>query len=44
MHLEEDIIVIQGELNIVGYSNQGRAEEVNENMRACLQKLEESMG
>ena len=44
MQLEEDIIAIQGELDIVGYSNQERAEEVDENMRTCLQKLEEFHG
>ena len=40
MYLEDDIIAIQEELGIIGYSNQERAEEVDENMRACLQKLE----
>ncbi|PKY58650.1 hypothetical protein RhiirA4_480741 [Rhizophagus irregularis] len=44
MCLEEDIIVIQDKLDIVGYSNQERAEEVDENMRACLWKLKEFHG
>ncbi|GES98264.1 hypothetical protein GLOIN_2v1776244 [Rhizophagus clarus] len=44
LYLEEDIIAIQDKLDIVGYSNQERAEEVDENMRACLQKLEEFYG
>jgi hypothetical protein len=44
MCLEEDIIAIQDKLDIVGYSNQERAEEVDENMRACLRKLEEFHG
>ncbi|RGB36907.1 hypothetical protein C1646_666567 [Rhizophagus diaphanus] len=42
--LELDIIAIQDKLDIVGYSNQKRAEEVDENMRACLRKLEEFHG
>ncbi|PKY33049.1 hypothetical protein RhiirB3_451673 [Rhizophagus irregularis] len=44
MYLEEDIIAIQDELNIIGYSNQARAEEVNENVRAQLRKLKEFHG
>ncbi|PKC58522.1 hypothetical protein RhiirA1_495495 [Rhizophagus irregularis] len=44
MCLEEDIIAIQDKLDIVGYSNQERAEEVDENMRACLRKLKEFHG
>ncbi|UZO22828.1 uncharacterized protein OCT59_015177 [Rhizophagus irregularis] len=44
LYLEEDIIAIQDKLDIVGDSNQERAEEVDENMRACLQKLEEFHG
>ncbi|GES76860.1 hypothetical protein GLOIN_2v1776244 [Rhizophagus clarus] len=44
LYLEEDIIAIQDKLDIVGYSNQERAEEVDENMRACLWKLEEFHG
>ncbi|RGB34143.1 hypothetical protein C1646_760940 [Rhizophagus diaphanus] len=44
MCLEEDIIAIQDKLNIIGYSNQERAEEVDENMRAYLQKLKEFHG
>ena len=41
MYLEEEIITIQDELSIIGYTNQERAEEVNKNVRAYLQKLEE---
>ncbi|UZO28511.1 uncharacterized protein OCT59_022032 [Rhizophagus irregularis] len=44
MYLEEDIIAIQDELNIIGYSNQARAEEVDENVRAQLRKLKEFHG
>ena len=44
MCLDKDIIAIQDKLDIVGYSNQERAEEVDENMRTCLQKLEEFHG
>ncbi|PKK59559.1 hypothetical protein RhiirC2_871235 [Rhizophagus irregularis] len=44
LYLEEDIIAIQDELSIIGYSNQERVEEVDENMRACLWKLEEFHG
>ncbi|RGB22110.1 hypothetical protein C1646_776632 [Rhizophagus diaphanus] len=44
MYLEENIIEIQDELDIIGYSNQARAEEIDENVRAQLQKLEEFHG
>ena len=44
LSLEDDIVVIQDKLSIIGYSNQERAEEVNENVRAQLQKLEEFHG
>src|SRR5579871_1860726 len=44
MYLEEDIIEIQDELDIIGYSNQARAEEVDENVRAQLRKLKEFHG
>ncbi|CAB4413117.1 unnamed protein product [Rhizophagus irregularis] len=44
LNIDEDIIVIQDKLDIVGYSNQERAEEVDENMRACLWKLKEFHG
>ena len=44
MYLEEDIIAIQDELGIIGYSNQERAEKVNEKVRAYLQKFEEFHG
>ena len=44
MYLEEDIIAIQDELGIIGYSNQEKAEEVDKNVRAYLQKLEEFHG
>ena len=36
MYLKEVIIAIQDELDIVDYSNQGRAEETHENARAYL--------
>ncbi|CAG8793558.1 37564_t:CDS:2, partial [Gigaspora margarita] len=38
--LEEDIITIQDELGIIGYSNQERVEEANENTRAYFRKFE----
>jgi hypothetical protein len=41
MYLEEDIIAIQKELNIVGYTNQEMAEEADKNAREYLQKFEE---
>src|SRR5438046_1955104 len=46
---KKDIVAIQErqaerKLGIVGYSNQERAEEVDENMRACLRKLKEFHG
>ncbi|RIA82412.1 hypothetical protein C1645_743798 [Glomus cerebriforme] len=44
MYLEDDIIAIQEELGIVGYSNQERAEEANKNARVYLQKFEEFHG
>ncbi|CAH1761044.1 3000_t:CDS:2 [Entrophospora sp. SA101] len=44
LSLEDDIVVIQDKLGIIGYSNQERAEEVDENVRAQLQKLEEFHG
>ncbi|GBC12104.1 uncharacterized protein OCT59_024992 [Rhizophagus irregularis] len=44
LYLEEDIITIQDELSIIGYSNQERAEEVDEKARAYLQKFEEFHG
>ncbi|GBC14876.1 uncharacterized protein OCT59_017148 [Rhizophagus irregularis] len=44
LYLEEDIITIQDELGIIGYSNQERAEEVNEKARAYLQKFEKFHG
>ncbi|RGB29809.1 hypothetical protein C1646_672174 [Rhizophagus diaphanus] len=44
LYLEEDIIAIQDELSIIGYSNQERAEEVDEKVRAHLKKLEEFHG
>ncbi|CAG8824030.1 6632_t:CDS:1 [Racocetra persica] len=42
--LEEDIITIQDELGIIGYSNRGRAEEADENARAYLRKFEKFHG
>ena len=44
LYLEEDIIAIQDELGIIGYSNQERAEEVDEKVRSYFQKLEEFHG
>ncbi|CAG8672775.1 11919_t:CDS:2, partial [Ambispora gerdemannii] len=44
LSLEDDIVVIQDKLSIIGYSNQARAKEVDENVRAQLQKLEEFHG
>src|SRR6266498_655809 len=41
IYLEEDIITIQKELKIVGYTNQEMAEEVDKNARAYLQRFEE---
>ena len=41
LYLEEDIIAIQDELGIIGYSNQERVEEADENVRTYLQKFEE---
>ncbi|CAG8473993.1 10297_t:CDS:2 [Ambispora leptoticha] len=34
--LEDDIVIIQEKIDIVGYSNQERAEEADENTRAYL--------
>ena len=39
--LEDDIVAIQDKLGIIGYSNQERAEEVDEKAKAYLQKFEE---
>ncbi|RIB19695.1 hypothetical protein C2G38_2181175 [Gigaspora rosea] len=36
LYLEDDIVTIQEKLDIIGYSNQERAEEANENTRAYL--------
>ncbi len=44
MYLGEGIIAIQDELDIVGYSNQERAEEAHKNARAYLRKFEEFHG
>jgi hypothetical protein len=41
LYLEKNIIAIQDELGIIGYSNQERAEEINEKVRAHLKKLKE---
>ena len=37
--LEDDIMVIQDKLGIVGYTNQEMAEEADKNARAYLQKF-----
>ncbi|CAG8560523.1 7954_t:CDS:1 [Ambispora gerdemannii] len=42
--LEDDIVTIQEKIGIVGYSNQERAEEADENTRAYLRKFEEFHG
>ena len=44
LSLEDDIVVIQDKLGIIGYTNQERAEVIDENVRAQLQKLEEYHG
>ncbi|UZO05489.1 uncharacterized protein OCT59_025837 [Rhizophagus irregularis] len=44
LSLEDDIVVIQDKLGIIGYTNQARAEEVDENVRAQLRKLKEFHG
>ena len=44
LYLKEDIITIQDELGIIGYSNQERAEEVNEKVRTYLQRFEKFYG
>ncbi|CAG8784215.1 23690_t:CDS:1, partial [Gigaspora rosea] len=36
LYLEDDIVSIQEKLDIIGYSNQERAEEADENARAYL--------
>jgi hypothetical protein len=36
LYLEDNIVTIQEKLNIVGYTNQEKAEEANENTRAYL--------
>jgi hypothetical protein len=43
-YLEEDIIAIQGELKIVGYTNQEMAEEADKTARKYLRKFEEYHG
>ena len=42
--LEEDIITIQEELGIVGYTNQEMAEVADKNARVYLRKFEEFHG
>ena len=42
--LEDDIMVIQDKLGIVGYTNQEMAEEADKNARAYLRKFEEFHG
>ncbi len=44
LSLEDDIVVIQEKLGIIGYTNQEMAEEVDKNARAYLQKFEEFHG
>ena len=44
LYLEEDIIAIQDELSIIDYSNQERAEEIDEKVKAHFKKLEEFHG
>ena len=44
MYLEDDIIAIQEELGIVGYSNQERAEEADKTAREYLRKFEKFHG
>ena len=44
LSLEDDIVVIQDKLGIIGYTNQARAEEVDENVRAQLRKLKKFHG
>ena len=41
MYLKEDVIVIQDKFSIISYFNQERVEEVDEKVRAYLQKFEE---
>ncbi len=40
MYLEENIIAIQKELKIIGYTNQEMTEEADKNARAYLRKFE----
>ena len=44
LSLEDDIVVIQDKLGIIGYTNQEKAEEADENARAYLQKFEKFHG
>jgi hypothetical protein len=44
MYLEDDIIAIQEELGVVGYSNQERAEEADKIAREYLRKFEKFHG
>ncbi|CAB4425321.1 unnamed protein product [Rhizophagus irregularis] len=44
LSLEDDIVVIQDKLGIIGYTNQAKAEEVDENVRAQLRKLKKFYG
>ena len=44
LYLEKEIIAIQDKLSIIGYSNQERAEEVDEKVRSYFQKFEEFHG
>ncbi len=44
LYLKENIIEIQEEFSIIGYFNQERVEEVDENVRVQLWKLEEFHG
>ena len=44
MYLEDDIIAIQEELGIVGYSNQERAEKADKTAREYLRKFEDFHG
>ncbi|CAG8736874.1 11092_t:CDS:2, partial [Gigaspora rosea] len=44
LYLEDDIVSIQEKLDIIGYSNQERAEEADENARAYLRKFEKFYG
>ncbi|CAH1767045.1 4880_t:CDS:2 [Entrophospora sp. SA101] len=44
LYLEEDIMAIQEELGIVGYTNQEMVDEADKNARAYLQKFEKFHG